>query len=406
MYFYKKRGLQAPETEPVGLKTYMLVRVALDVGEDEWFGTKLELPESEAHSGAAEGHEPEKGRKKGGFLKRRRERKRMREEALRREALLAEREGRIQEAEASIKKLAGQVAELAGEGNVCYCVYESGIRRKLLGRQSRNTEIIAEVTGTMRAAGTIRASETIRAIETIRAPETMRAIETIRAAETISASETMGAAEMISASETMRVSETTEMSKTTEVNCFEDTPGAKRDRHQAVLPVLWQRYFDQREFTDYSGRFWVEQLMPEAVLPHFVVLGTAACIPEVIEKYAGRMKSLKWILPEAGCTEEVQEFVEDFYIESGLAISLQTISDAGEFRKLRRICVLPSNILDFTQEPNINISGAAPGSIWLDMQSMEEKRRRISGRSRETAFFSMKEKWKYAQRRCKAPVLP
>lgn len=387
MYFYKKRGLQAPETEPVGLKIYMLVRVALDVGEDEWFGTKLELPESKVYSGTAEGLDPETDRKtgkktdkktgkktgkktdrkKGGILERYRERKRMREEALRREALLAEREGRIQEAEASIEKLAGQVAELAGEGNACYCVYESGIRGKLLGRQSRNTEIIAEVTGAMRATETIRTSET------------------------------------------MRVSETTEMSKVSEaseINCPEDTPDAERDRHRAILPVLWQRYFDQREFTDYSGRFWVEQLMPEAVLPHFVILGTAACIPEVIEKYADRMKSLKWILPEAGCTEEVQEFVEDFYIESGLAVSLQTISDAGEFRKLRRICALPSNILDFTEEPNINISGAAPGSIWLDMQSMEEKRRRILGRSGEIAFFSMKEKWKYAQRRCKAPVLP
>lgn len=337
MYFYRKRGLQAPETEPVGLKSYMLVRVALDVGEEEWFGMKLELPESEAHNEAAGRCESEEGRKKGGFLKRRRERKRMREEALRREALLAEREGRIQKAEASIKKLAGQVAELAGEGNACYCVYEGGVRKKLLGGQVGRLKIMTDVSVKNRP---------------------------------------------------------------------EDAPGTERDGHQMILPVLWQRYFEQSEFTDYSGGFWVEQLMPEAVLPHFVILGTAACIPEVIEKYAGRMKSLKWILPEACCTEEVQGFVEDFYIESGLAVSLQTISDAGEFRKLRRICTLPSNILDFTEEPNINISGAAPGSIWLDMQSMEEKRRRIAGRSGEIACFSMKEKWKYAQRRCKAPVLP
>lgn len=337
MYFYKKRGLQEPETEPVGLKSYMLVRVALDVNEDEWFGVKLGQPEAEAWDEAAEVRKPDDSGRKRGFLKRRRERKRMREEAQRREALLAEREGRIQEAEASIQRLAGQVAELAGEGNVCYCVYESGIRKKLLGKRGCGSKIMTDMS---------------------------------------------------------------------EEGGPEDAPETERDRHQTILPVLWQRYFDQSEFTDYSGRFWVEQLMPEAVLPHFVILGTAACIPEIIEKYAGGMKSLKWILPEAGCTEEVQGFVEDFYIESGLAVSLQTLSDAGEFRKLRQICVLPSNILDFTEEPNINTSGAAPGSIWLDMQSVEEKRRRILGRSPEIACFSMKEKWKYAQRRCKSPVLP
>ncbi len=54
MFFYKKRGLQAPEPEPVGLKSYMLVRVAMDVGEEEWFGEKLRLPEETAW-----GEEPE-----------------------------------------------------------------------------------------------------------------------------------------------------------------------------------------------------------------------------------------------------------------------------------------------------------------------------------------------------------
>ena len=377
MFFYKKRGLQAPEPEPVGLKSYMLVRVAMDVGEEEWFGEKLRLPEETAWGeepetaavpkpapetrfcpgkkripfggllraiwprrdrgreggpkpNAAEAGEgqPEPLERTGGRLRKNRRKQAVREQAENREALLAGQAERIRITEAAVRKLALQAAELAGEGNTCYCVYENSVRKALTGEKKNGQETAA----VLRNAGTGGSGP--------------------------------------------------------------------------ILPVIWRRYFEQREFADYGGRFWVEQLMPEAALPHFVILGTAACVPELIERYAGRMKSLKWILPEADCTEEVQEFVENFYIDSGLAVSLQTIPSAGEFRRLRQICVLPSNIIDFTDESGMGTCGAAGGSIWLDMRSVEEKKRRIQGHGAEVTYISMKEKWKYVQRRCKSPVLP
>ncbi len=375
----------------MGLKSYMLVRVALDVGEDRWFGDELGMPEEKERGGAAQvspepGPEAQPGcrnrpknvpgsrvrevppdcrdksksipgsrvrevlpdcwdksesvpgsrtrgiwkvwgrlrglgRREAGpagerrgrwFRKRRTERLKEKEEAARREALLAEREERIRRTEASIKKLALEVTELAGEENPCYCVYDNNVRKALV----------------------------------------------------------------------------------------------RNGGHGLLLPVLWQSCFEWKEFADYSGRFWVEQLMPEAVLPHFVILGTADCIPELLEKYARGMKSLRWILAEADCTRELEEFVEDFYIEFGLAVSLQVLPEPKEFKRLRLVCALPSNILDFTGEPGIGTGGVADGSIWLDMQSVEEKRRRILGRGSGITYFSMKEKWKYVQRRCKSPVLP
>ena len=39
VFFYKKRGAGRPWAEPVGLKTYMLIRVPMDMGE-EWPGRK------------------------------------------------------------------------------------------------------------------------------------------------------------------------------------------------------------------------------------------------------------------------------------------------------------------------------------------------------------------------------
>ena len=42
LYIYKKRDLERPRTEPVGLKTYLLIRIGLDVEEGRWFDKRLE----------------------------------------------------------------------------------------------------------------------------------------------------------------------------------------------------------------------------------------------------------------------------------------------------------------------------------------------------------------------------
>lgn len=173
-----------------------------------------------------------------------------------------------------------------------------------------------------------------------------------------------------------------------------------------TLPALWAYYFDEKEFCDYCGRFWVQQLLGEAKLPYFVILGTAPALYELLGECARGMKSLCWILTEAECVEELLDFVEEFYGEYGLAISLRTLSGHEDYRSLGNLCDKASNIIDFTEEPAAGRVGAAQGSIWLDMRSVEEKGRRIRGRSAGITYISMKEKWKYAQRRCNCPVLP
>lgn len=376
--------MKEPVAEPIGLKSYMLVRVALDVGEDEWFGEKLKFSEIslEADDESFEGGIAEKGedsfglgrlfklpffgkiltapgrlkkriirgRRKGIFQK-----KRQRQESLRRESLRAEWEARIRRAVSAIEKLAAEAMEYAGEENNCFSVYEGSIRKVLKGTEDSEAVILSEEDKTERL------SEILECLSGI--PERLSGIPE-------------------------RLSE------------------ISKDQ-VCVLPMLWQQYFPQKEFNAYSSLFWAEQLMPQAVQPHFVVLGYAACIPDLAWNYAGRMKSLRWIFAEADDTEEVQDFAEDFYLETGLAISIQLLPDKKEFRRLRLMCAVPSNILDFTEEARImDISGVAEGSVWLDLQSVEEKRRWLQGRGKGIRYISMKEKWKYVQRRCNATVLP
>ena len=157
---------------------------------------------------------------------------------------------------------------------------------------------------------------------------------------------------------------------------------------------VWQSRFPIKEFDGYRKAFWAEQLLPNAVHPRFVILGSCEDIEVLIEGCAHRMKSLRWIVKEQEYTPELMDFVERFCEEFGLAIALQTVSGRTAYRKLRLVCPEPANILDFTEETGIPTSGIAEGSVWLDMCSSEEKYRRIAGRGIGISCFSLKTRWR------------
>ncbi len=441
--------------EPVGLKSHMLIRVGLNVGVGEWFGRETdfssyrkaaEITGSDAEPGvrqtagdirgtagfqtagsdagpgtrrnAGDASEPEsypgrmqEQRKAGGFWRRilrlpvrcagqspgersreeresgkricrkrenrkqehrkrenrkqehrkREDRRQESRDAAERRRLQAEWEESIHSIEQEIIMLASEIPELAGEDCRCYAVYEDSVRKALIQAEE---DIFADWDSCMN-----READGAREVLMNRGSAGGR-----------------------------------------EVLMDQESPGAGTFRGSAsgshILSALWQKYMDYEEFSGYMKPFWVEMLMPKAALYHFVILGTAPCIPELIEKYAGRMKSLKWILSENTSSPELMEFVEDFYIEYGLAISLQVLSCEGEWKRLGMLCGVPSNILDFTVDSWPNAPRAAEGSIWLDFGSVEEKKHRIEGRCSGVVYFSLKDKWRRAQRRCKEPLLP
>ena len=141
--------------------------------------------------------------------------------------------------------------------------------------------------------------------------------------------------------------------------------------------------------------------MPLAVRHHFIILGEASCIPELLHQCADRMKSLRWVIDEAyGRThwEEMEDFAENFYQEQGLAVTIEQVQGKYGFERLQLVCKEPVNILDFTGEIMVSAGWAAKGSIWLDMWSSEEKCRRITRRSGEIQYFSLREKWRQTQK--------
>ena len=89
-----------------------------------------------------------------------------------------------------------------------------------------------------------------------------------------------------------------------------------------------------------------------------------------------------------------------------LAIELRLLEDGAALKRLRLFCGEPVIVVDFTGESYMVVPAVPEGSVWLDMFSVEEKRRRILARGKDITYFSMKEIWKNAQKRCNCPVLP
>lgn len=388
VYFYKRQDAREPVVEPVGLKRYMLIRVALNVGEDTWFGEGLEPPRLAEGDGGACG-EPQ-----GEPI-----REPMGTHGWEKKASWWEnhiREGSRNRAGKVSGMIGKPIMEKRGMGirnrKPSAEVRESAVGSPgFLGRVRRFTGIFGrgkkEGTGRrLRFADRRRESREKLAALRLQQEREERMVRTEEAMVRLAA-------------------QIREMAGSEgPVFCVYEDGVRRRLMGKSLLALLWQRHFEWEEFGDYRGRFWVEELMEQARWPDFVILGTAPCMPEVVWKYARRMKSLRWILPEAECTGEFLEFVEEFYVESGLAIALETLPGAGEFARMQLVCAKPSNIIDFTGEASILTSGAAGESVWLDMLSVEEKGRRIRGRKNQISYFSMKEKWKCAQRRCRSPL--
>lgn len=163
-----------------------------------------------------------------------------------------------------------------------------------------------------------------------------------------------------------------------------------------LLPLLWRQYWQFPEFDDYLQLQWTESLLENAGLHHFVVLGCADSVPSVILHCASRMKSLRWFLQERDYGQEIQDFVEEFYGEYGLAADIQPLEGERVFSRLLLETVEPVCVLDFTGEPRIPAGGLAKGSVWIDFCSVEEKARRILEREKDLSYFSLKEIWKRA----------
>lgn len=182
-----------------------------------------------------------------------------------------------------------------------------------------------------------------------------------------------------------------------------DFPGESYVVYDDVLcrksfPLLWQKICDFPEFDGYLGEQWAELLLPYATKTDYLVLGCSGLLQDYLWSKGIRMKSLTWILPRHLYMEDVKQFEEDFLYEYGLAIDMQIIQSETEYRKIPLVSRSCINVLDFSGEDKLNVTGLQPESIWLDMSSSEQKKRRIEASNPQISYISLKNMWKEAKK--------
>lgn len=159
-------------------------------------------------------------------------------------------------------------------------------------------------------------------------------------------------------------------------------------------------YFNKWQFTDYREEKWVDYLMKNGNLLHYAILGNAPCLREVLPKYAKGMKSLRFFLKESEFNEELEGLLEYLFEEYGLAADVHFLEEEAGYKKLSVLGAQPCNILDFSGEEKVSCQAAPPGSIWLDFDGLEEKRRRFELRAAQVHYFSLIKEWKFAMQFC------
>ncbi len=161
---------------------------------------------------------------------------------------------------------------------------------------------------------------------------------------------------------------------------------------------IWQQYWDIPEFAEYHVYPWVGMMMEQASCDRYLILGYAPCLGKILCGCAERLRSVTWYLLQEQYIQAVQNFVEDFYQEYGLAIELHVLGENESWVKIHPSSTASVNVLDFTGEEKLSACNVAKGSIWLDMDSLEGKSRRIETRNPQITYCSMKKLWKQRQK--------
>lgn len=174
---------------------------------------------------------------------------------------------------------------------------------------------------------------------------------------------------------------------------YDETMEKWLGRQEQDFREVWNQLWPYPVLEDFREECFIRELFAGSCLAHYVVLGFDTSLPEMLVQRARHMKSLQFYVNSLSeyHQELLEEFLEDFYEDYGIAAGVQEREE-----RARLICHLPSVILDFSGEAKILTADVAKGSIWLDMDSMEEKRRRLEERNTGITYLSIKKLWKMA----------
>lgn len=166
------------------------------------------------------------------------------------------------------------------------------------------------------------------------------------------------------------------------------------------IGFFWNRFWNVPELCNYTDYQLVRPLTDSVKEKYsdYVMLGTAGCVFELLKDLARHMKRLQWYLLREELTAEIQEKIEDFYQDYGLAIAICLMEEGKAFRTLRLFSETPVCVLDFCHGERLFAGELKKDSLWLDFTSDDGKKRYLA-RQPGVTYESMLTYWSGMKKR-------
>lgn len=157
----------------------------------------------------------------------------------------------------------------------------------------------------------------------------------------------------------------------------------------------WQQLWQFPVYSDYQSNQnlkYLLQTIPRKDWPKkAVILGCGVGMREWLPFLAEHVHNME--LYVEFMTKGLEELQEELCEEYGMVTDLKLVEPGG-FQRERLRSKEPVLVIDFSGCGNISVLGMEPGSIWVDMDAMENKRHLIEDRPTGLTYLSLKTIWK------------
>jgi hypothetical protein len=158
---------------------------------------------------------------------------------------------------------------------------------------------------------------------------------------------------------------------------------------------LWRSLWPYATFYGYREPQYADLLLRETHCAHYLILGYDADLFTLLQPYFCRMKSLRFVLDYYPA--DLDDQIDTLYEEFGLTASARVLpasDDDHPYRNERIECPLPSIVLDYSNETIFRGLSIMEGSVWIDMDAMDDKRRRMEEYHEKLTYLSLKKLWR------------
>ncbi len=157
----------------------------------------------------------------------------------------------------------------------------------------------------------------------------------------------------------------------------------------------WSKLWKIPVYSDYhraDNVKWLLQTIPRKDWPTKVlVLGTGMGMKEWLPFIAPYVQSME--LYVEFLTKGLEQLREKLCEEYGMVTDLRLVAP-GEFEKERLGSTEPVLVIDLSGTGKRSVLGLAKGSVWVDMDSCEQKRHLMEDRASGVTYLSLKTIWK------------